>query len=133
MEPLTATVIATLVVTKAFEKTGEQIGEKVWEQGGKLLKLLRHKAPETALAIEKVAETPGLAEQQPADYGTAVLVTKVEEAAKADPEVQAAVEDVATAAKAQPFTIQNMAQLAERIGIVNQGTTNFSGNTFNFN
>ena len=55
MEPvsLTAAAIATLVITKAFEKTGEIIGEKAWDEGEKLLVLLKRKEPSTAKVIEQ--------------------------------------------------------------------------------
>ena len=132
MEPLTATLIATLILTKAFEKTGEKLGEAALAQGGKLLAVLRRKSPDTAVAIEKVAQQPDLAEQEPENFGTATLVGQVE-AATADPEVKQAVDELAEAARSQPATIQNMTKLAEKIGIVNQGgTQTFSGNTFNF-
>lgn len=130
MEPatLTAAAIATLVVTKAFEKTGEMLGEKVVEQGANLTRLLRHKSPSTATAIE-------LAQQQPLDYGQAVL--ELEAAAKTDPEIAQAVKEVEIAAKAepnlaqavqaveetvksQPSIINNFGKLAEKIANVYQ-------------
>lgn len=127
MEPatLTAAVLATIVVTKAFEKTGEILGEKALEKGGELLVLLRRKKPDTANAIEK-------AQQQPLDYGQAYLeaTAKVEEAAKQDPEIAQAVENVAEAVKSQPATVQNFGKLAEKIGMVIQGGT---VNITNFN
>jgi hypothetical protein len=127
MEPttLTAAVIATIVVTKAFEKTGEILGEKALEKGGELLVLLRRKKPDTASAIAK-------AQQQPLDYGQVYLeaTAKVEEAAKQDPEIAQAVENVAEAVKSQPATVQNFGKLAEKIGMVIQGGT---VNITNFN
>lgn len=103
MEPvaLTAAAIATLVLTKAIEKSGEKLGEAVLEQGGKLLSLLKRKSPNTATAIEKVAENPELATQQPLDYGEAVLVKKVEKAAGEDSEIETAVQAVVDAMKSQ--------------------------------
>ncbi|HEY9626259.1 MAG TPA: hypothetical protein V6C84_03070 [Coleofasciculaceae cyanobacterium] len=124
MEPLTAAMIGTLILTKAFEKTGEKLGEKVLAEGGKLLALLRHKAPETAGAIEKVAQQPALAEQQPATYGTNALTQQMETLAAADPEVKLALQAMADAANSQPSMVQNMTKLAEKIGIVNQGGYN---------
>ncbi|MGI2909604.1 hypothetical protein [Tolypothrix sp. VBCCA 56010] len=96
MEPatLTAAAIATLVIVKAFEKTGEIIGEKAWNEGEKLLVMLRRKQPSTANAVE-------LAQTQPLDYGQASLVEQVEEAAKKDPEIAQAVEAVASEAQTQ--------------------------------
>ncbi len=106
---LSAGAIATLVLTKALEKTGEKLGEKTLEQGGKLMKLLKRKSPDTATAIEVAAQNPELTEQQPEDYGEAILVERVESAAKADPEIAAAVQALAEAVKAQTpaTTIEN--------------------------
>lgn len=126
MEPITATVIATLIATKAFEKTGEMIGEGIWNQAGnqvrRFLTALRRQDPETAGAIEQVAQNPALAEQQPQTYGTEVLIAKVEAAAQQDAVVRQAVQEIQTAVQAQPGAIVNLTQLAEKIGVVNQGT-----------
>lgn len=109
MEPFTAGAIATLVLTKAFEKAGETLGEKVMEKGGKLMQLLKRKSPDTASAIEVAAQNPELIEQQPEDYGEAVLVEKVESAANSDSEIAAAVQALADAVKSQvpATTIEN--------------------------
>ena len=123
MEPLTATLIATLILTKAFEKTGERLGEAALAQGGKLLAVLRRKSPDIALAIEKVAQQPELAEQEPENFGTATLVGQVE-AATADPEVKQAVEALAEAARSQPGTVMNLTKVAEKSGIIIQGGNN---------
>ncbi len=125
MEPitsLTATAIATLVATKAFEKTGDKVGEGLWALVGKFLTALKRKDQETAAAIETVAQKPELAEQQPADYGVATLVARAEAAAQDDAEVRQAAQDVQAAVQAQPGAIVNMTKLAEKIGVVNQGT-----------
>lgn len=101
MDPITAGAIAflTLLSTKALDKTSDVLVDKALEEGGKVMKLLKHKSPETAGAIE-------LAAQQREDYGEAVLVEQVETAAKADPEIREAVEAVAyrvdEAAKTNP-------------------------------
>jgi cysteinyl-tRNA synthetase len=92
MDPatLSAAASATLVITKAFEKTGEVLGEKALEQGGKLVRLLKERFPKADSALARV-------EEKPEDWGEAVL--EVEAAAKDDPEVAEAVQEVATAAK----------------------------------
>jgi hypothetical protein len=109
MEPFTAGAIATLVLTKAIEKAGETLGEKVMEKSGKLMQLLKRKSPDTASAIEVAAQHPELVEQQPEDYGEAVLVEKVESAANSDSEIAAAVQALADAVKSQvpATTIEN--------------------------
>lgn len=118
---LSAGAIAVLVATKAFEKTGEKLSESTWNLVSKFLSSLRRKDPSTATAIEKVAQQPTLAEQQPADFGTAVLIEKVEEAAKDDLEVRQNVQAIADALQSQPGTIVNMTKLAEQIGVLVQG------------
>lgn len=126
MEPveLTAAAIATLVLTKAFEKTGEKLGESVLEKGANLLALLKRKFPNTASAIE-------ISQQQPLDYGQAVLekvkniaqedsevaqaVKEVEATAKKDPKFLQAVEALERAIKSQPSTVHNYGKLAESL------------------
>jgi len=54
------------------------------------MKLLKRKSPETAGYLEAAAEQPALPPGQPEDFGEAVLVEKIEFAAKADPEIRAA-------------------------------------------
>ncbi len=156
MDPLTAGAIAllTLFLNKSVEKTGEIIAEKAFEQGGKVLKLLKRKSPETADAIEAAAENPALPPGQPEDFGEAVLVEKIESAAKADPEIKAAVEalasdvdaaakvnpelekaiqDLTEAVKSQPQSMQKITKIAEtveKIGNVNQDST-IQNQTFN--
>lgn len=129
---LTATTIATLVATKAFEKTGEKITEGVWGLVTKFLTALKRQDPKTAAAIETVAQQPQLAEQQPQDYGTATLIARVEEAAREDAEIRQVAQEIQTAVQAQPGAIVNMTQLAEKIGVVNQGTIINQNNTLSF-
>ncbi|MEI2582258.1 hypothetical protein [Scytonema sp. PRP1] len=125
MEPatLTAAAIATLVITKAFEKTGEIIGEKAWNEGEKLILLLKRKEPDTANAIE-------LAQKQPLNYGQAYLIgQQVEKAAKKDSEIAQAVASVAN--EAQPQLTKTIIENWQGIN-VKGGTNTISGNTFNF-
>ncbi|QSJ14376.1 hypothetical protein JYQ62_20905 [Nostoc sp. UHCC 0702] len=130
MEPvtLTAATIAILVITKAFEKSGEKLGEKVLEEGGKLLVLLKRKAPSTATVIEQ-------AQTQPLDYGQAVVIgQQVEEAAKKDDEIAQAVETVANAVKSQPSIIQNFTNTVDKNygGNVGNVANDNRNQTFNF-
>ncbi|MEI1374660.1 hypothetical protein PQG02_29125 [Nostoc sp. UHCC 0926] len=125
MEPvsLTAAAIATLVITKAFEKTGEIIGEKAWDEGEKLLVLLKRKEPSTAKVIEQ-------AKTQPLDYSQAYLIgQRVEEAANKDPEIAQAVEAVAN--EAQPQLTNTIIENWQGINIKG-GINTISGNTLNF-
>lgn len=147
MEPvtLTAGAIATLVLIKATEtateKATEKLGKLVVEKGDKLLSLLKIKSPSTATAIE-------LSQHQALDYGKAVREL---EAAKKDPEVAKAVEEVYKAVNAypeiaakvqsainylnfQPSNSQNFINTIEKSVNQVQGTgasINISGNQYN--
>ena len=132
MDPVTAGAIAlvTLLLNKSVEKTGEILAEKTFEQGGKLMKLLKHKSPETASELEAAAEYLALPPGQPEDFGEAVLVEKIESAAKADPEIRAAVEALATdvdaAAKVNPELEKAIKELTEAVKV--QKITNIAKN-----
>jgi hypothetical protein len=129
---LTAAAIATMIATKAFEKTGEKIGEAVGGLIPKFLGALRRRDPKTADAIATVAQQPELAEQQPEVYGTSALVTRVEAIAQEDAEIRQAAQEIQTAVQAQPGAVVNLTQLAEKIGVVNQGTIINQTNTLSF-
>ena len=129
---LTAAAIATMIATKAFEKTGEKIGEAVGGLIPKFISALRRKDPKTADAIATVAQQPDLAEQQPETYGTPTLVAKVEAIAQEDAEIQQVAQEIQTAIQAQPGAVVNLTQLAEKIGVVNQGTIINQTNTLSF-
>ncbi|NJL64635.1 MAG: hypothetical protein HC903_25990 [Methylacidiphilales bacterium] len=126
MEPLSTAAIAigTVIATKALEKTGEKVGEALWDKTGKFLVTLKKHAPYTVTAIEKAPE-------QPLDYGKAVL--EVESAAKANPEVKQAMEDVAVVAKAEtnPKVVEVLNENWQGINIKG-GTNSIQNNTFNF-
>jgi predicted O-linked N-acetylglucosamine transferase (SPINDLY family) len=106
MEPLTTAAIAigSVVATKALEKTGEKVGEALWDKTGEFIVKLRKQSPQIVAAIEKAPD-------QPLDYGKAVL--EVEAAAKANPEVAQAVQELATAAETNPPS--NLAELLREI------------------
>jgi hypothetical protein len=121
-----------MIATKAFEKTGEKIGEAVGGLIPKFLGALRRRDPKTADAIATVAQQPELAEQQPEVYGTSALVTRVEAIAQEDAEIRQAAQEIQTAVQAQPGAVVNLTQLAEKIGVVNQGTIINQTNTLSF-
>ena len=129
-----ATAIATTLWTKAQEEIGKNIGHAVSMAPGKLIELLRQKNKSPLLTSAVEGNEP-----QRLDYGQAVLELKA--AADSDPEIAQAVVEVETAAKAEPKltqkiqeientlksqqpSIQNLTQLAEKIGVVNQGQIN---------
>ncbi|MBD2301926.1 hypothetical protein [Nostoc sp. FACHB-190] len=132
MEPLTTAAIAlgSVVATKALERTGEMVGETLWNKTGELLVKLRKHSPNVVAAIEKAPTTP-------LDYGNVVI--EVEAAAKADPEVAQAVQEVATAAQAETnpkfveiMATPNLTKLADKIGMVvmSGGTGNIGTMSF---
>jgi hypothetical protein len=106
MEPLTTAAIAvgTIVATKVLEKTTEKGTEILLDKAGKFLVTLKKHSPNTVVAIEK-------APQQPLDYGKALL--EVESAAKADPDVAQAAQELATAAETHPPS--NLAEILKEI------------------
>ena len=106
MEPLTTAAIAigTVVATKALEKTGEKVGEALWDKTGKFLVTLKKQSPHTVTAIEKAPE-------QPLNYGKAVV--EVESAAKANPEVAEAAQDLALLTENNPPS--NLAEILKEI------------------
>lgn len=106
MEPLTAGAIAvgTIVATKVLEKTTEKGTEILLDKAGKFLVTLKKHSPNTVVAIEK-------APSQQLDYGKAVL--EVESAAKANPEVAQAAQELATVAETYPPS--NLAEILRGI------------------
>ena len=117
MEPLTTAAIAvgSVIATKALEKTGEKVGEALWDKTGQFLLKLKKQSPHTVIAIEKAPD-------QPLDYGKAVL--EVESAAKADPEIAQAAQELAAAAKAEsnPNLTEVLRDIAEALN--SQSPTN---------
>ncbi len=101
MEPLTTAAIAA---TKALEKTTEKVTETLLDKTGKFLVTLKKQSPHTVTAIEKAPE-------QPLDYGKAVV--EVESAAKANPEVNQAAQDLALLTENNPPS--NLAEILKEI------------------
>ena len=131
MEPLSTAAIAigSVVATKALEKTGEKVGEALWDKTGKFLVTLKKHSPHTITAIEK-------APVQPIDYGKAVV--EVEAAAKENPEVNQAMEEVAVAAKAETnpkiaeiVNMPNLQKLADKIVNYAAGNIKIDNQTIN--
>lgn len=138
MEPVTltavATAIATILLTKSLEKVGENIGNVAWVHSRNLIEQLRNKSKLPLLTDAVEGNEP-----QRLNYGQAVLelkaaadkdpeiakaVVEVEAAAKADPKVAQTAQEVENTLKSEQPTIQNLTKLAEKIGVVNQGTVN---------
>ncbi|QLE52920.1 hypothetical protein FD724_33675 (plasmid) [Nostoc sp. C057] len=106
MELLTTGAIAlgTIVATKVLEKTTEKGTEILLNKAGKFLVSLKKHSPQTVVAIDK-------APSQPLDYGKAVL--EVESAAKANPEVAQAAQELVAAAETNPPA--NLAEILREI------------------
>ena len=111
MDPITLAVPVLVVIGgKVVEKWGEKIGEKTFEAGEKLLKSIAHRSPETAEKLQQL---------QPGNVIEAEIVEEIRRIADEEPTVKAEVEAVATAAKADRQTFENLTKLAEKIGVVN--------------
>jgi hypothetical protein len=78
-----------------------------------------------------VAKQPELAQQQPTVYGQQALIEKVENLVQNDRELRKLTEAIQTTVQAQPGAVVNLTKLAEKIGVVNQGTTINQTNTIN--
>ena len=135
MEPLTlaATAIAATIMTKFWEKTGEKLSEELFEKSDDFYKSLKRKAPETALAIEKIP-------QNSSEYGQTVLEVRaiadsdvefVEEmeslaaVAQREPneKLQKVIEEILYTFQNQQPTVQNIGKVADKIGLLVQGGT----------
>ncbi|MDZ8070729.1 MAG: hypothetical protein RMY64_34825 [Nostoc sp. DedQUE08] len=125
-----AIAVGTIIATKALEKTTEKVTETLVDKTGKFLVTLKKQSPHTVAAIEKAPE-------QPLDYQKAVL--EVQSAAKANPEVAQAMQELAQAAKAEPnpklaeiLAMPNLEKLADKIGqvVMPGGTGNIQSQSF---
>lgn len=84
MKAFRAKIVASLVLIKENHK----LGAKVFEQAGVVLRLLNNKSPNIAKILEKVQKEPDLAEQIPSQSSVRVLVKKIDNLAKKEPEIQ---------------------------------------------
>jgi hypothetical protein len=107
--------IVTIIATKGLEKSGEMMGEGVIKLGQRLLSLLKHKAPETAAAIE---QAPVQLEQQQ----VTALSQQVEQVAMTDPDVKVAAEALALHPQARQI-VEALTQVAQSEGstVINLG------------
>ncbi len=149
MEPVTlttaATAIATIFFTKVIEKPGENLGQLLWDKTQNLVLRLKGKS-------DKIAGLLEVNQQQPLDYGEAVLELKAladrnPELAQAIKEVEAEankesnpefkqklqeVKEEADKLEGKEPIIQNLAKLADKINNLNQAQqiTIHQNNTF---
>lgn len=103
---MTAAIAATgaAVVTKLAENTGEKVGKALWDGTAKFMEILKQESPDTMMVIEQAPELPS-------DYGQAVL--EVESAAKVNPQLAQAMQELAAAAAAEPHP--KLAEVLEEI------------------
>jgi hypothetical protein len=89
MEPVTittvATAIATIFFTKVIEKPGENLGQLLWDKTQNLVARLQGKS-------EKIAGLLEGSQQQPLDYGEAILELKA--LADKNPEIAQVIKEV---------------------------------------
>lgn len=123
-----AIALITHLLNKTLDKAEGKIADKIIDQ---VLSIVKRNNPETGNLIEKVADQPELVQQQPADYGEAVLVEKLEASAKIDPEIKAALEQLAKAVESNP----KMTQVIENWKGINikGGNPTINNPVFNFN
>lgn len=137
MEPVTlttvSTAIATIFFTKIIEKPGENLGQLLWDKTQNLVARLKGKSGKIAGLLEG-------SQQQPLDYGEAVLELKA--LADKNPELAQAIKELETEANKESNPefqqklqkvreeahklegkepiIQNLAKLADKINNLNQ-------------
>ena len=117
MDPMiVATFALTLIATKATEKVGENLGEGIIAATKNLLGILRQKSPDTVRRLESGADDPYIIDAE--------IIEEVRRVAKADPEVQEALNATAQAMQQQFGGVINQGKLAEKIGLVIQGGYN---------
>lgn len=117
-------------------KAGDQVINVIFEQGGKVIKLLRLKSPDTAKLIEAAAENRALLPGQREDIGEAVLIEKIESAASAYPEIKDTLEalafDAQAAAKEHPQLAAALEQLTETVKVQRPNIINENWQGINF-
>ena len=137
MEPVTlttvATAIATILFNKVIETSGENLGQLLWDKMQNLIARLKGQSDKILGFLEG-------SQQQPLDYGAAVLELKAladnnPELAQAIKEVEAAanqesnlefqqqlkeVREEANKLQGQEPIIQNLGKLADKINNLNQ-------------
>ncbi len=112
MESITLAAIALTLVTKSLEKAVDVLGDEAIASTKRLMALLRQR-PDTRKQLEAASSSTGESD--------IIDVEILQEAAAADPDVKAAVEETAAAVKADPQSFQNVTKLAEKIGVANFG------------
>ncbi len=137
MEPITLTTssiaVATIFFTKVIEKPGENFGQLLWDKTQNLIARLKGKSDKILGLLEG-------SQQQPLDYGAAVLelkaladnnpelaqaIKEVEAAAnkESNPEFQLQLKEVREEAdklRGKELIIQNLGKLADKINNFNQ-------------
>jgi hypothetical protein len=113
MESITLAAIALTLVTKSLEKAVDVLGDGAIASTKRLMALLRQR-PDTRRQLEAASSSTGESD--------IIDVEILQEAAAADPDVKAAVEETAAAVKADPQSFQNVTKLAEKINSVSFGT-----------
>ncbi len=98
--------IGSVMAKPVLSKMGERLGDAVVEPAKKFLQILEQKSPDLVAVLSKALE-------QPLDYGGQVVL-KVESAAKANPELAQAAQELAAAVKdnLSPELLQFLQNLA---------------------
>lgn len=119
MDPFTAAGAATLLVAGIITKSGHKVTEGVVVLGQRFIAAIRRKEPETAEALDTIAQAPESEENQ---AQLKQLIERVEPIAASDTELKQLAQEIQGQIQAQSGGVVNLAPLAEKIGVVNQGT-----------
>ena len=126
MEPVTLAVVLTLLATKATEKVGEQIGEGAIAAAKHLLSTLKKRSPDTVKRLSAAPDPTG------ADVIDVEIIEEIKRVAAAEPEVQAALNETATAIEQDAQSAKMLGKLADKIGTIGGvsygGTQNITQN-----
>ena len=122
MDPFSSVGFATLLATGMITTAGHKVTESLAELGKRFISLVRRKSPDAASTIEKVAQSPELSIQNAEQFGLKQLIEKVEAIAASDAQVQQLAQEIQGQFQSQSGGVVNLGPLAEKIGVVNQGT-----------
>ncbi len=89
----TGTAVVTKLVENIADNTGGKLGKAFCDATAKVMKILKQENPDAMMVIKPAPELP-------LDYGKAVL--EIESAAKNNPQLAQAMQELAAAAKAEP-------------------------------
>ncbi len=127
MDSITWAAIALSLINGAGGKMGEMLSEGAITAARRLLSLLNRKSPQTVNRLT-AAYTPN----DESNVIDAEIIEEIRQVVENEPEMQATVDEIATAMSQQFGNVANFCMLAQKIGFVNQGTILTQRNEFSF-